>query len=83
MRRADDCRRMLTDYCSLNADWGRVGGEDSMFNPSTVQGCADSGVCCSSLQQANFPDNFDYGDIIGAPQLQFLLPGWSTPMHQI
>lgn len=38
-----------------------------MFNKMTVDGCERHGYCCSNLQQADFPDDFDFGDIIGEP----------------
>lgn len=49
-----------------HADWGRVGAIDSLFNPATVQICKETGMCCSDLQEADLPANFDYGDILGA-----------------
>jgi UDP-2,3-diacylglucosamine pyrophosphatase LpxH len=52
-------------------DWGRVGGEDSMFNKMTVDGCERHGYCCSNLQQADFPDDFGFGDIIDGPQQKY------------
>ena len=54
-----------------------------MFNPLTVQGCKDHGVCCSSLQEADFPDDFDYGDITGETRLHSFCRGGATPaVHQ-
>ena len=50
----------------MPADWGRVGAEDSLFNPYTVALCESAGMCCSDLQRADLPANFDYSDVLGA-----------------
>ncbi|KAK9807246.1 hypothetical protein WJX73_002125 [Symbiochloris irregularis] len=52
-------------------DWGRVGAEDSLFNPTTVNMCKNYGMCCSNLQQPNYPDNFDYSDVLDGPQQRY------------
>lgn len=44
------------------SDWGRQAADSSFFNAYTVSLCANLGQCCSSLQDNNFPDDFDAGD---------------------